>query len=82
MESPFRYLLGKSLGNRIHHYLDIQVPEIDGKSICAVNVTEKSTEPVFMKDESGKEVFYIRRVASTIELHGSDILKYCNDHWK
>src|SRR5664279_660340 len=38
------------------------------------------TNPVYITDESGKETFYIRRRASTIDLKPSETAKYIKMH--
>jgi hypothetical protein len=75
-------LIQNSLGNRFHRYLDISYPEVDGKTICAIVIKEKSSEPVYYTDENKQEIFYIRRQASTIDLKPSEAHRYIKDHWK
>lgn len=75
-------LIQNSLGNRFQRYLDISFPEVEGKTICAIVVKEKSAEPAYYTGENKEEVFYIRRQASTIDLKPSEALKYVQEHWK
>jgi hypothetical protein len=74
-------LIQNSLGNRFQRYLDISFPEVEGKSICAIVVKEKSAEPAYYTGENKEEIFYIRRQASTIDLKPSEALKYVKEHW-
>lgn len=75
-------LIHKSLGSRFHRYLHVTFPEVDEKIICAVTIRNKSTEPVYLRDDKGQEIFYIRRQASTIDLKPSEASKYIREHWK
>ncbi|PWG82595.1 Eco57I restriction-modification methylase domain-containing protein [Pararcticibacter amylolyticus] len=81
-QKHFDNLIHKSLGNRFQRYLDVSFPTVDGKLVCLVHIKEKSTEPVYLTDEKGQEIFYIRRQASTIDLKPSEANKYIKDHWK
>lgn len=74
-------LLANSIGNRFHRYLQVEFPEIDEKVICHITVTSRSGEPVYLTNESGQETFYIRRLASTIDLRPSETFKYIQEHW-
>jgi Alw26I/Eco31I/Esp3I family type II restriction m6 adenine DNA methyltransferase len=81
-QKHFDNLIAKSIGNHCHHYLKVEFPNLEGKTICAVTITDKSSEPIYITDESGKETFYIRRLASTIDLKPSETAKYIKEHWK
>lgn len=61
-QKHFDNLIAKSLGNHCHHFLKVEFPNIEGKTICAVTITDKSSDPIYITDESGKETFYIRRL--------------------
>jgi hypothetical protein len=74
-------LLSKSIGNRFHRSLHITFPNLAAKTVCKI-VVEPSSEPVYMIDENGKETFYIRRLASTIDLKLSEATKYIQEHWQ
>jgi len=80
-QKHFDNLIHKSLGNRFQRYLDVSFPTVDGKQLSLVHIKEKSSEPVYLTDEKGQEVFYIRRQASTIDLKPSEANKYIKDHW-
>lgn len=81
-QKHFDNLIGKSLGNRFQRNLTVTFPTMEGKTICMVEVKEKSSEPVYVMDENNKETFYIRRLASTIDLKLSEATKYIQEHWK
>jgi len=78
----FDNLIDKRLGNQYYNYLKVDFPQIESKIICAITVKSKSAKPIYSKDEKGKETFYIRRFASTIELKLSEIVEYTKEHWK
>lgn len=81
-QKHFDNLIHKSLGNRFQRYFEIDFPEVDGKTICSVTIKEKSSEPVYVVDETGAEKFFIRRQASTVDLKIGEANKYIKDHWK
>ena len=74
-------LLGNSIGNRFHRYLEVDFPGIGEKVICVIRIKTKSGEPVYITNDGGQEVFYIRRLASTIDLKPSEAFKYMQEHW-
>ena len=75
-------LIADNFGNRFHRYLDVSLPLIKGKTICAIVVKGKASEDVWLK-EKGKDVeqFYIRRLASTVALSPREAVKYIKEHW-
>ncbi|MFC0513507.1 helix-turn-helix domain-containing protein [Mucilaginibacter angelicae] len=79
-QKHFDNLISKTLGNRFHHYLKIDFPMMNGKTICVITIKEKSSEPVYVTNETGQETFYIRRTASTIDLKPSEMQKYIYEH--
>jgi GIY-YIG catalytic domain len=81
-QKHFDNLISKSIGNRFHRYLKVEFPVIDGNTICAISIKEKSEEPVYITNDAGQEIFYIRRQASTIDLKPSETIKYIQEHWK
>jgi hypothetical protein len=80
-QKHFDNLISKTLGNRFHHYLRIEFPEIEDKTVCVITVSQKSEEPVYVVNDAGQETFYIRRTASTIDLKPSEQMKYIKEHW-
>ena len=80
-QKHFDNLISKTLGNRFHHYLKIEFPEIQDKTVCVITINKKSEEPVYVINDGGQETFYIRRTASTIDLKPSEQIKYIKEHW-
>lgn len=79
----FDNLIANNFGDKVHHYLDVKVTEVEGKSICAITIKEKSSEAIWLMNKEEKtEKFYIRRSASTVELSPSEAMKYAREHWK
>jgi hypothetical protein len=80
----FDNLIANVFGNSAHRLLKIEFVEIDGKTICAVNVRERAAQPVFVvnKQKNNAEEFYIRRFASTVSLTMRETAFYINEHWK
>ena len=79
----FDNLIANNFGDTIHHYLDIEFPNVEGKLICAITVKEKASDAVWLRNKGEKtEQFYIRRTASTVELSPSEAMKYARAHWK
>jgi hypothetical protein len=48
--------------------------------IAVVKVKEKAPQPLWLKHD-GKEQFYKRRFASTVELVGEEMHRYIKEHW-
>jgi hypothetical protein len=78
----FDNLLTKSIGDRFHRNLKVEFPKLESHRICAISIKEKSEEPVYIIDDKGQEIFYIRRQASSIALKPSQAIKYILEHWK
>ncbi len=78
----FDNLIANNFGDRFQRNLDVSFPVVEGKTICAIVVKEKTSEDVWLKSpKKNVEQFYIRRSASTIELSPSEAVKYIRDHW-
>jgi predicted HTH transcriptional regulator len=75
-------MLANALGNRFQRYLQVMFLELEEKTICSIIVNGPSTSPVYILSENKQEVFYIRRLASTIDLPPSEALIYIKEHWK
>lgn len=74
-------IISRSFGSRFHRYIKIDFIEVDEKRICVLKVKEKSHAPVYIINDTKQESFYIRRLASSIELKPSETLKYVQEHW-
>ena len=79
-------LIEKFLGNEYNGILNIDLEMVEGKTVAKVCMNKKAPEPVFLNvNEKGKpkrEVFYIRRSVSAIELTIKETAKYIKEHWK
>ncbi|MBN8693888.1 MAG: ATP-binding protein [Bacteroidetes bacterium] len=80
LKKHFDNLISNHFGKHSNASILFDYYEIEGKTIAYVRV-EKANAEVFMK-RNGTEEFYIRRSASTEQLHGSELLKYIREHWK
>jgi len=60
---------------RINDYLSIQFETIEKKVLCVISVF-KSDSQVFLK-KRGQDCFYVRVDATTREIHGADMVRYC-----
>lgn len=74
-------MLANSLGNRFQRYLQVVFLELSDKTVCSILV-QQSAAPVHVVSENKYEVFYIRRLASTIDLSPSESMVYIREHWK
>jgi hypothetical protein len=75
-------MVANSLGNRFQRYLNVKFPAVSGKTICVITINERSAGPVYLSADNNQEIFYIRRLASTIDLKPSEAVVYIREHWK
>lgn len=70
-------------GNSIFSKIKLFFPEIDGKTICRIDVERSQKDPILLNNVTNgkKQEFYIRRSASTISLNLGDSIKYKESHW-
>lgn len=80
LKKHFDNLISSHFGKHSNASILFDYFEVEGKTIAYVRVG-KATAEVFMK-RNGTEEFYVRRSASTEQLHGSEVLKYTREHWK
>ena len=80
-QKHFDTLIENHLGNSAYSLLELYFPEIDGKTICRVDVKFKKNGPIYLKNKGGSEEFFIRRAASTIALKPSEIIGYKENYW-
>lgn len=76
----FTNLIKERIGNEFLPYMNFELVLIENKNILKIEC-RKSEKPVFLKCE-GKEEFYIRVGASSLELIGSKILEYIKHKFK
>ena len=67
-------IIGKTFSNSIHSSLRIGIETINNLDFCRINVKKVKT-PIFAIIDK-KEIFYIRRSGSTVELSKSEMMKY------
>ena len=67
-------IIGKTFSNSIHSSLRIGIETINSLDFCRINVKKVST-PIFAIIDK-KEIFYIRRSGSTVELSKSEMMIY------
>lgn len=72
-QKRFDNLIARNFGNHSHHYLKVDFPAIEGKTVCALTINGKSAEQVYITVENGKEYFYFRHLTSMAELKLSEI---------
>lgn len=81
----FDTLIQNHFGNAYTRKFGVSFNKIDGKTVALIEVKEKALAPVFltMKDKNGhaKDAFYVRRLASAIELSMKDFATYSKEHW-
>lgn len=74
-------VIESSLGNSAYSLLNLYFPEIDGKTICRIDIEFKKSGAIMMKSKGKGEEFFIRRSASTKSLKPSEMLTYEENHW-
>lgn len=80
-QKHFDNLIEKYLGNSAYSLLDLTFPEIEGKTICRIDIKFKKNGPIYLKNKGGTEEFFIRRAASTKALKPSEIVGYKENFW-
>jgi hypothetical protein len=74
-------LIENYLGNSAYSLLELYFPEIEGKTVCRIDVKFKKNGPIYLKNKGGTEEFFIRRAASTKALKPSEIIGYKENYW-
>lgn len=70
----FSNIIGHNIGNELLPHINSELVKVDEKFILKVDCSP-SDKPVFLKDD-GKEEFYIRSSAASIEISGSKLIEY------
>lgn len=73
-------LISKHIGTAYASLLNIRFAEIDGKTVCAIDV-ERSPEPAYLGDKKNK-VFYVRIGNTTRALDVDEIHSYIQMNWE
>ncbi len=74
-------LIKEKIGKRYLNLIDIQTFKIKDKTILKLECL-KSDKPVFLKNNSGEEEFYIRAGPSSTQIHGSELIEYIEKRFK
>lgn len=79
----FDNLIQKYFGNQFSRQFNVEFPTIDGKTVCAIKIKEKSSEPVIINnpDKGKRDEFYVRRQASSVALTMYEFYNYSKDQW-
>ncbi|MEJ6981753.1 ATP-binding protein [Pedobacter sp. P351] len=81
----FDNLVQNYFGNAFTGKFDVTFKYLGGKTVALVQINEKASNPVFLKmrDKNGheKEAFYVRRLASAVELSMREFAIYSREHW-
>ena len=75
-------IISHNLGNNAHPHIKTEFPEINGKTICILEITPANAETWYKNRVNGNEEFYIRRQGSTVQLKNKQITDYIKDRWK
>lgn len=79
-QKHFDNLIQNYFGNQFTRMLNLEFCELEGKVIAVVTVNGKSNEQIYLT-ENGKELFYVRRFSSTVELTTREAVSYIKEHW-
>lgn len=69
-----------SIGRDRARLLRVSFHAVEDKQVCRVDA-ERSAVPVFVKDSQAGDRLFVRAGNSTRELLGSELLKYCQEHF-
>ncbi len=76
----FTNMFGRDIGNEFLPYIKAELVKVKDMFVLKVDC-KPSDKPVFLKDD-GKEEFYIRSSAATIEISGRKLIEYINSRFK
>jgi len=77
----FTNMIKEKIGNEYIPFLNFEIIPIKGKNVLKVEC-KKSDKPVFLKDSSGSEEFYIRLGASSNQISGIKLIEYIKHNFK
>lgn len=80
VDNIIRKFFHPNIYNHFSDYIKITFFEIDSKMLCWIQIA-KSKIPAFLTIQK-HDYFYIRMDAETRLLDGSEMLEYCEDHFK
>ncbi|WP_052324324.1 AlbA family DNA-binding domain-containing protein [Methanolobus tindarius] len=76
----FSNIIAHNIGNEHLPFINSELIKVDDKFVLKVNCIP-SDKPVFLKDD-GKEEFYIRSSAASLEISGSKLIEYIDSRFK
>lgn len=76
----FSNIISHNIGNEFLPYINPELIRVCGRFVLKVDCTP-SDRPVFLKDD-GKEEFYVRSSATSLEISGSKLVEYINGRFK
>jgi hypothetical protein len=78
----FDNLVQEYFGNDFTRKFNVDFVEVEGKTICAIEIKERAAKPVALHNKEKGEEFYVRRFASAKALTLFESLNYIQEHWK
>jgi hypothetical protein len=80
LEQTLMNLVHKHIGAEIAPFMRSRFEEIDGRTVCVVDV-DKASEPAFMRGPRGKE-FFVRLGNTTRTLDTEEAVRYIQTNWE
>ncbi len=80
LEQTLMNLVHKHIGAEIAPFIRSRFEEIDGQTVCVVDV-DKASEPAFMRGPRGKE-FFVRLGNTTRTLDTEEAVRYIQTNWE
>jgi tetratricopeptide (TPR) repeat protein len=74
-------IIGSRISKAIHTLHRTQFVTFENKTVAIITI-KNSREPIWMKNEKGVPVLYIRGPAGTEALQGEEAMKYIKQHYK
>lgn len=73
-------LIKEHLSKSLLALIEIKICSLENKKVILIKV-ETSLEPIFMKGDKNKDLFYVRASNSSQELDIKESIKYIKKHW-
>jgi predicted HTH transcriptional regulator len=74
-------IINNKIGKEVRHLIHLIFEEVDGKTICLVDI-EKSPKAVYVVTDGKNAEFYLRSGNSTEPLDIRQATEYSKNHWK
>lgn len=78
-ELTFTSVFNSMIGVEYRHYLSLNFEDIEGKTICLINVMP-APEPIYITNK-GKEEFYVKAGNQAQSMTVSEAMRYIKDHF-